>query len=89
MQRWLTASSPCRQARPGLCECQTPYSILSGCEKKFLPIFSCVWFPVWVPGIRAVIVQSNFKSGALLFKRHVSPLLLFFSPFWVCILRRV
>lgn len=45
-------------------------------------MFSCVWFPVWVPGSGAVIVQSNFKSGALLLKRRILPppprLLLFF-----------
>lgn len=53
--------------------CQKPYYILKVCENKFLSIYYVFSSPSGFPGIQAVIVQSNFKSRAFLFKRNTSP----------------
>lgn len=53
--------------------CQKPYYILKVCENKFLSIYYVFSSPSGFPGIRAVIVQSNFKSRAFFIQKKYVP----------------
>lgn len=76
MKRWLTGSSLVRKTGQGCVKCQKLCYILKVCAIEFLSVYDVFSSPSGFSGIRAVIVQSNFKSGALLFKRNVH----FFFP---------